>query len=65
MYGMNSFIAAIPWQVYPLLMIAFVILIFIRNTKKYRREFGDSPTIEDIRARYPRAKVIRLWKKRG
>ena len=64
MVNMTSFIAAIPWPVYPLAMLAFAVLMFIRNRKRYRRDFGDSPTIEDVRARYPRAKSIRLWKRR-
>jgi hypothetical protein len=63
MAGMDI-LRAVPWQVYPLLLVGLTVIIVIRNSIKYRREFGGSSTIEDIKTRYPRAKVFPLRPKK-
>jgi len=51
----------IPWFIYVLLFVAVAAAIFVRNTLKLRKQFGSHTDVEEIRGRYPRAKVFTLW----
>jgi len=65
MAGMIAILQSIPWPVFPITLFAISIALFIRNTYKFRKEFGKETTIEEIRQRYPRAKVMRLWRSKS
>ena len=45
-----------------LMLLATVLSVFIASLK-IRREFGSKPTLKEVRAQYPRAKIFRLWRK--
>jgi hypothetical protein len=53
-----------PWPIYVLIIFVVAAAIFVRNTLKLRKQFGSHTDVEEIRGRYPRAKVFTLWPSR-
>ena len=53
------------WYFVPVVAIAFVAVVTMRNTHKFRREFGEETTEDEIRQKYPRAWIIPLGRKTG
>ena len=52
----------LPWQVFVLIMLTVVILIVIKNSLKFRKEFGKGTMLDKIRARYPNAIILRVFR---
>jgi hypothetical protein len=62
MAGMGRIFAVIPWPIYVLAMLAVAVFSVARNSFKLRKELGKTPTPDEIRDRYPKAKVFTLWR---
>jgi hypothetical protein len=55
----------IPWPIYLVIVVAIAAAIFLRNTLKLRKQFGNHADVEEIRSRDPGAKVFALWPKKN
>jgi hypothetical protein len=57
---MARILAAIPWPVWALAMLAVAALIVARRSLELRKKLGKAPTLEETRKIYPRAKIIKI-----
>jgi hypothetical protein len=57
---MDRIVAIIPWPVWVLAILVWVILTLVRRSLKLRKQFGKATTLEEIRKVYPRAKLIKI-----
>ena len=62
MAGMDRIVAIVPWPIYVLAILAVAVFIVAKNSFKLRKELGKAPTPDEIRDRYPKAKLFTLWR---
>jgi len=51
---------SIPWQVFPIALLAISVSVLVWNSTKMKRRLGDDPTKEDFHRAYPRGKIFVL-----
>ena len=55
----------IPWFIYIVVIFAIAAAIVLRNTLKLRKQFGSHADVEEVRGRYPKAKMFTLWPRKN
>ena len=55
----------IPWFIYVVVILAIAAAIVLRNTLRLRKQFGGRADVQDIRDRYPKAKMFSLWPRKN
>lgn len=54
-----------PWWYFTLVLaLAFFVFVIVRNSRRFRRELGAKPTVEEVRQKYPNAWVFLLRKRK-
>ena len=52
------------WYFAPFLALAFVVFVILRNSRKFRRELGEKPNVEEIRQKHPNAWIFPMGKRK-
>jgi hypothetical protein len=52
------------WWFWVCIFLLIGVLAVVRNSLKYRKELGGKSTPEEIRAKFPKARIIPLSKKK-
>ena len=60
---MTAILLMLPWQRYMVGAWVLAGLIFISNSYRLRKRFGKSPTVEEVTAAMPRAKIFIHWRR--